>query len=130
MDGNCSIVLKRISDLKPIEGYIEELLPKVREYIIKDGYWIEAIKIEEHGLILDGHHRFEIAKRMKLKKIPVIIFNYNTLPMWSLRKNIKIKDCKEVIEKVLDGYLYPNKTVKHKFPNVNYKCKINLKELL
>jgi len=130
MDGNYSIFLKRISDLKPIEYYIEELIPKVKKSTIVDDYWTEAIKIEKHNLILDGHHRFEIAKRLKLKKIPVVLFDYDDVIMWSLRKDIKIRNNKEVIERVLGGYLYPNKTVKHKFPNVNYKCKIKLKELL
>jgi ParB-like chromosome segregation protein Spo0J len=26
--------------------------------------------------ILDGHHRWEAAKKMKIKKIPVIIYEY------------------------------------------------------
>jgi len=124
------VILKEVKELHPIEGYLEELIKPIKKSTIVDGYWLYPIKIEEHNLILDGHHRFEIAKRLKLQKIPTVVFNYDDIPMWSLRKDIKIKDNKEVIERVLSGYIYPNKTVKHKFPNVNYRCKINLKELL
>ena len=122
------IVLKRVKDLHPIEGYIEELLQKVYISTVIDGYWTNAIKIEKHNLILDGHHRFELAKRYNLNYIPVVIFDYNDVDMWSLRKEIKITK-NDVIRNSLNGNLYPNKTVKHKFPDVNCKCKIKLMDL-
>jgi L-serine kinase (ADP) len=124
------IVFIDLENLHPIEGYIETLLPKVMSYTINNKYWLEVIKIEKHNLILDGHHRFEIAKRLGLKRIPCIIFDYNDIKMWSLRPNVLINSKEEIIDNALRGTLYPSKTVKHKFPDLDYSCKIKLEELI
>ena len=56
--------------------------------ISKNEYWIKPIVIEsEHHLILDGHHRFDVAKRMGLTRIPVVIVNYKDIEIWSLRSD-------------------------------------------
>jgi len=125
-----NIVYIDLEDLHPIEGYIENLLPKVMSHTINDNYWLEVIKVEKHNLILDGHHRFEIAKRLGLKKIPCVVFDYKDIKMWSLRDNVLIKNKEEVINNSLKGNIYPNKTVKHRFPDMDYSCRINLKELM
>jgi len=123
-----SIKLGYINHLYPIEGYIEELIPKIKNSVINNGYWMKAIKIESNNRILDGHHRFEIAKRLGLKRIPIVIFDYNQIKMWSLRDELVITK-EDVYRNSIKGILYPNKTVKHEFPDVSCKCKIKLEEL-
>ena len=46
----------------------------------------------------------------------------------SQRRKIYIKETSNNF--VLKGNLYPNKTVKHKFPDIDYKCKIKIDELM
>ena len=68
------------------------------------------------GLVLDGQHRLEAAKRLGLARIPAVRVNYGDVSVWSLRKEIKVSQ-KRVEKAVLkDGTIYPYKTVKHKFP--------------
>jgi hypothetical protein len=122
------IEVEYINHLYPIEGYIEKLIPPIEDYVISGGYWIDAIKIERNNRILDGHHRFEVAKRLDLRKIPVVRFNYRDLEMWSLRDEFDI-EINDVYRKSLLGDIYPEKTVKHRFPDVNCMCKINISKL-
>jgi len=78
----------------------------------------EPIRIEKnHNLILDGHRRYHLLKESGVKKIKVIKFDYSEVDVWSLREEINITK-ESVIEKIQDGWIYPYKTVKHKFPKV------------
>jgi choline kinase len=123
------VYLVETEKLCPIEAYDEKRLPVVRESIIQNGCWRYPLRIEKnHYLILDGHHSFEIALKMKLRFVPVIGFDYNEVKMWSLREEIPL-DKKTVINNAKNGKIYPYKTVKHKFPNVRHECKIRLEEL-
>ena len=83
---------------------------------------------DEHHLILDGHHRFEVAKKMGLKKVPVITLHYKDIEIWSLRPEEKVTH-ELVVEKALNHHIYPNKTVKHDFPFKVPECQISIKEL-
>ena len=38
---------------------------------------------------MDGHHRFQAAKDLGLKKIPAIKVDYDEIPIWSLNMRIK-----------------------------------------
>jgi hypothetical protein len=44
---------------------------------IKEGEELPPILIEDGGGILDGHHRFEAAKKLGLKTVPVIVYSEN-----------------------------------------------------
>ena len=84
---------------------------------------------EENFLILDGHHRFEVAKKMKIKKIPAIFVKYDETIVWSLREKEKV-DVPTVIKRAKEGSIYPNKTVKHKFSKTPPNCKIEISKLI
>ena len=88
------------------------------EKIVNAGVLKKPICVERNNfLILDGHHRFEVFKKIGLKYIPCIFFDYGDpdLKIWSLRKKEYVTK-KYVIRKALDGNIYPYKTVKHLFP--------------
>lgn len=124
------ISLIPIENLKPIEDFIKERANQLFETISRSEYWIKPIVIEnKHSLILDGHHRFDVAKRMGLKLIPVIIVDYQDIEIWSLRPEEKVSH-EEVISRALGNNIYPNKTVKHKFPYSIPECKIPIKNLV
>lgn len=121
--------LINIEDLHPIEDYIQERKLLITQKIANDGYWIKPLIIDnEDFLIMDGHHRFEAAKELGLKRIPAIKVNYEDIPIWSLKASEKVT--KQLVrEKALSGDIYPNKTVKHSFPFEISLCKIPLKIL-
>ena len=77
---------------------------------------------------MDGHHRFEAAKELGLAKIPAIKVDYQDIPIWSLKKT-EIVNKKLVREKALKGDIYPNKTVKHRFPFKIGLCNLPLNTL-
>lgn len=124
------ISLIAIENLKPIEDFIKERADQLFDTISKSDYWIKPIVIEkEHYLILDGHHRFDVAKRMGLKQIPVILVDYRDIEIWSLRPEEKVTH-ELVVTRALSNTIYPNKTVKHNFPFTIPECKIPIKNLV
>tara|TARA_B100000886_G_scaffold106114_1_gene70754 strand:- start:4330 stop:4740 length:411 start_codon:yes stop_codon:yes gene_type:complete len=73
------------------------------------------------GAILDGHHRFSVAKCLNLTKVPVILINYLddseiTVEVWPGCGMDNISK-QEVIEMSLSENLYPPKTSKHIISN-------------
>ena len=123
------VTLKNIKELFPIEKYDQDRIQYVKRSVIRNDKWIVPLRIEgTTNIIMDGHHSLELAKRMNLNKVPVIKFNYDDVHIWSLREEVNITK-KEVIESAISGNIYPYKTVKHKFPNIKYKCSIKISEL-
>ncbi len=105
-----------VSDLKPIEEYSEERVLELINTINETNKWNMPIIIErKYNMILDGHHRFEVAKRLGLKRVPAIIVDYDDVKVWTLRKEIKVSQ-NLVKKKVIDQKeIFPYKTVKHKY---------------
>ena len=66
---------------------------------------------------------------MKIKKIPVIMVDYNEIEIWSLRKD-EIVNHELVIKRSLKGDIYPEKTVKHNFNFPIPSCKYYLKKFI
>ena len=119
-----------IDALLPIEDFLVDRIPILENQIRELGRWTKPIIVEKnHNLILDGHHRFVVAKRLGLKNIPAVLVDYNDVDMWSLRED-EIVDAETVVIRAKKKLIYPNKTVKHSFkfsaPNID----IEIKDLL
>lgn len=119
------ISLINIDLLHDIEEHIIDRKIMLKNKILKEGIWTKPIIVErKNNLVLDGHHRFNLAKEINIKKIPAILVDYDDIKIWSLKRSQKVT--KElIILKSLNKNIYPNKTVKHKFefkiPNCSYK---------
>ena len=125
-----SYKLVQLDSLKPIEEFISERVPIIKKEILSTGFWIKPIIIDkENHLILDGHHRFEVAKQIGLTKVPAVILDYSKVQIWSLRNNI-IVNHDLVRAKALQKDIYPNKTVKHDFRFKMPKMRIDLNDLI
>lgn len=109
------IILLNIKELRPHEEidpiYFEELKNKV----LKMNYWKWPIVVEKDlGIVLDGHHRYKIAKALGFKKIPALVVDYNNLNIRVLSRRDEIEISKEsVIDKVNVKELFPKKTTNH-----------------
>jgi len=124
------IELVSLKTLNPIEDYIEERYEIVLEKIKSENIWTKPIIIDDqHHLILDGHHRFEVAKELGFKVIPAIKVSYVKIPIWSLRLDEKVNH-ELVVAKALKRKIYPNKTVKHSFPFQIPSCRYTFESLL
>ena len=69
------------TQIKPHEKYVEEHAQLLFEYIDKNKMLLAAIivaRIHETSqyVIIDGHHRFEVMKRMSQKQIPITVIDY------------------------------------------------------
>nr|WP_307725764.1 ParB N-terminal domain-containing protein [Flavobacterium branchiophilum] len=59
-------------------------------YYFDDNFWI-PITVNKDFYLLDGQHRLEAAKRMKLKYIDVVVQNTELLEMGSENRKVKFE---------------------------------------
>jgi len=112
------------------EGFGPKKVKSLKNKILKDGIWIRPICVDKkYFLIMDGHHRFEVAKQLGFKHIPCKLYNYDEVEVRSMRKNYRITK-KLIIKRALSGNVYPYKTVKHKFPGGYPKSNVPIDLLL
>ena len=122
-------VLIDIGDIHPIEDHINNRVKLIKEKIEMDGKWIKPIIIDRDDyLLMDGHHRLEAAKLMRLKKLPAVKLNYEDVEIWSLKEN-EVVTKSLVRKRALAKNIYPNKTVKHYFNFCIENCDIPINEL-
>ncbi len=115
--------------LRHIEKFSLRRVAWLHDKIISDGVWIKPLALcQNYGLVLDGQHRMEVALRMGLTKVPVVLFDYQTVALRSLRNKYQF-DWQQVTHKALSGDLYPYKTVKHDFTSPLPHCHFALTEL-
>mgnify|MGYP001493950995 FL=1 len=104
--------------LRPHEQVIQKKVDQLERMTIRwDAYTKPLLVDGATGTILDGHHRFEIAKRLDLQCLPCVVVDYLdddsiTLLLWpnSDREGITKED---VIQAGLSGDLMPPKTSRH-----------------
>ncbi|MEC7664699.1 MAG: ParB N-terminal domain-containing protein [Candidatus Thermoplasmatota archaeon] len=104
--------------LKPHEQVIEKKVDQLERMTIRwDAYTKPLLVDGATGTILDGHHRYEIARRLDLQCLPCVVVEYLdddsiTLLLWpnSDREGISKDD---VIQAGLSGDLMPPKTSRH-----------------
>lgn len=119
-----------IEELRNTEEHDPNRVEMLYNKIMETNKWTLPLIVEkQNNMVLDGNHRLNVARRMGLKKVPVIYVNYDDVSIWSLRKEYKVSPSL-VKKKVIDNCeIYPYKTVKHKY---NFKIRdinIDLEEL-
>ena len=101
--------------LRPTEETIRGRIGEVIGLILDAQAWTQPIRVERDTLaILDGHHRLAAAIQLGLVRVPVLTYDYATVPLASWRPEIHpTRD--EVLHRALAGRLYPPKTTRHTF---------------
>ena len=107
-------LLPRIG-LRPHEKYDPDRARALAAEMEASGLWTAPLLIErEHRIILDGHHRWEAAKRLGLRTVPAVLIAYDdprlSLTAWRLGERWLRRD---VIARALSGHLCPIKTTRH-----------------
>lgn len=81
--------------------------------------------------LLDGHHRLAALKKIKAKKIPVYLVDYQKIKVILRRKKFISPQIKhEVLARSFFGKLFPVKTTKHLVANRPMKINLSLHQLL
>lgn len=122
-------ILVDIERLKPIEGFIYERVEMLAEKIKAEGIWTKPLLIDNvDSLIMDGHHRYQVALKLGLRRIPAIALDYSLIRIWSLRQSEEVSHDR-VRLRAIKGDIYPLKTVKHEFRFLPRECCYKLEEL-
>tara|TARA_B100001113_G_scaffold345475_1_gene335118 strand:+ start:1420 stop:1839 length:420 start_codon:yes stop_codon:yes gene_type:complete len=112
------VELVKMNWLKAHEEIQEKKVIELHEMTLRWGGYTKPLLVDSKtGTILDGHHRFEVGKKLNLELIPAILTDYLndngiTVTTWP---NSKLKNIEkeEVIKMALSGNLFPPKTSKH-----------------
>ncbi len=111
--------------LNPIEDFDTNRVDWLKEKIKKEEKWTVPLAVaQEHNLVMDGHHRLQVALTLNLKKIPCFIYSYSLINTFSLRKGVKVSS-EIIIKNFLDSKIFPYKTAKHEL-NIPFFEPINL----
>ena len=112
------VELLDINWLKAHEEVHQKKVIELFEMTLRWGGYTKPLLIDrETGTILDGHLRYEVGKKLKLKFIPAIVIDYKEddridVTTWS-NSNMKRIEKTDVINMALSGKLFPPKTSKH-----------------
>ena len=99
--------------LNPIEDFDSNRVDWLKEKIQKEEKWTVPLAVaQEHNLVMDGHHRLQVALNLNLQKIPCFIYSYSLIKTFSLRKEVKVSS-EIIIKNFLHSKIFPYKTAKH-----------------
>ena len=113
------LVLFELSKLKEHEETDEKHVRELVEEISSKNAFTTAIVVDKDmKIILDGHHRFNAAKRLHLRTIPCLLVDYLNDKNVSVESRRQIRVSKNlVVQKVLEEKKYPKKTTRHLYQN-------------
>lgn len=103
----------------------------VQDLLIRAGKFTQPIIVDKNtGVILDGHHRVFILKRLGCRKVPALAVNYQSkiISVRGRRKNYRINKT-IVLKTALNNQLLPYKTTKHLLKIKMPKISMNFNQL-
>lgn len=118
-----------VKKLKPLEKVFPYHLKNLTKMIYDDGVMKHPLIAEkEHGIVLDGSHRYIFLLHESFKLAPVIYVNYNSshirvgthLMHRHVIDGLVNISKKEVVRRGLGGDLFPPRTTRHFFPFRKY----------
>ncbi len=104
-----------LGTLKEHEEIRPEYLEQLKDEILSDGILKMPIAVDKTTyIILDGHHRLHALKKIGCRRIPVILFDYQSAEIEVVPHREGETVTKEmVIRTALEGRRMPPKTSKH-----------------
>jgi len=124
----CSIPIHfvRIDLIRPNERHHAEHAATLADTIMREQLWRIPITLECNSLaVMDGHHRFEAARRLKLNYVPCLLLDYDQVEVIATRQGYVVTP-EEIVRRARSGDLYPPKTTRHRFPSPLPACNISL----
>jgi hypothetical protein len=112
LDDICLVELEALKEHEEIRpDYLEEL----KNEILSDGILKMPIAVDKKTyIILDGHHRLHALKKIGCKRIPAILFDYQSPEIEVLpHREGEIVTKEMIIQTALAGRRMPPKTSKH-----------------
>ena len=129
-----SVFLVPLEWLKPHEEIKIKARDKLLDMTKKWGGYTKPLIVDKNtGALLDGHHRYSVAKSLGLSLVPAICLDYLhdeeiEVELWPHSKLESISKL-DVIEMSISSELYPPKTSRHLFSQDVPPIFISLEEL-
>jgi hypothetical protein len=108
--------------LRPHEEIIPSKVSQLEKMTIRWNAYVLPLVVDKiTGTILDGHHRYNVAKNLDLKCLPCVLVDYLSddsieLDVWPKSGRTSLSK-KEVIQAGLSGVLFSPKTSRHRLPD-------------
>jgi len=128
-----------VEKIKPLEKVFPHHYENLKKMIYKDGFIKYALVVEkEHNIVLDGSNRHLFLALEGYKYAPVHYVDYNnphirvgSLRMHSIHIDLRPVEItkEEVIERGINGDLFPPRTTRHFMPFLRPELNIQLKKL-
>lgn len=115
IDELLSIKLLPLNKIKQSEEHDEARVRLLTDNIKDEGIWTHPILVEKQNfIIMDGHHRYQVAKNLNFKRIPCFVLRYDNpyLTVSSRIENLDIQ-INNIINAGLTGNLLKYKSTKH-----------------
>ncbi len=104
-----------VSKILETEEHIPERVLWLYDKILSEGVWRVPVILDSSSLaIMDGHHRYNVAVKLGLKKVPAVMLSYEDpkVRVESWRDDIVIN--KEIVlDYIARKKKFPLKTTKH-----------------
>lgn len=108
--------------LRPHEEIIPSKVSQLEKMTIRWNAYVLPLVVDKiTGTILDGHHRYNVAKNLDLKCLPCVLVDYLSddsieLDVWPKSGRTSLSK-EEVIQAGLSGVLFSPKTSRHRLPD-------------
>ncbi|MFZ6726678.1 ParB N-terminal domain-containing protein [Undibacterium sp. MH2W] len=117
-----------VEKLMPHENVDQEAADELHQKLLRENKWTNPLVVSREGLvILDGHHRFEIAKRLHLRRVPAYLIDYHStsveLRKWGTDDDL---DKQIVLDAAKTKQMFPPKSTHHTFPKTLRQTNISL----
>ena len=104
-----------LKDIIETEEHLHDRVIWLKDKIVEEKIWRIPLILEKKTLaIMDGHHRFNVAKLIGLSKVPAILLSYEQghVALTSWRDDIYI-DKNIIFDFISERKLFPHKTTRH-----------------
>lgn len=115
-----------VDQIRPNERHYPDHAVTLADTILREQLWRVPVVLERFSLaVMDGHHRLEAARKLRLKYVPCLLLDYDSVEVDAARPGY-IVNPREIIRRARASDLYPPKTTRHRFPSPLPICNISL----
>ena len=102
-------------DITETEEHSLDRVEWLKNIIISEGIWRIPLIVEKNSLaIMDGHHRFNVAKKIGLTRVPAILLDYDQDNVMVVAWHEDMYIDKEImLGNIRKKILFPYKTTRH-----------------
>ena len=124
----CSLPIHfvHVKRVRPNECHYSNHAVTLADTILREQLWRIPIAVERTSLaVMDGHHRLEAARQLRLKYIPCLLLDYDCVKVDATRQGYLVNP-HEIVRRARTGELYPPKTTHHRFSSPFPICNISV----